>query len=93
MTLKTSNREFNVIFDSFNSHASDVMSVSTECAAALLSFRIQSHLYPPCCHHIGKREDPGGEVGFNGNGGPAEVLNSRSVPTGHEEQFKITMNI
>ena len=39
-----------------------------------------------CCRHIGKREDPGDEVGFNATA-MAEVPKSRSVPSGHDEQF------
>ena len=39
-----------------------------------------------CCRHIGKREDPGDEVGFNATA-MGEVPKSRSVLSGHDEQF------
>lgn len=40
--------------------------------------------FSACRCPMGKREDPGDEVGFNGN---SRSPNSRSVPSGHDEQF------
>ena len=40
-----------------------------------------------CCGHIGKQEDPGDKV--VSVSAMAEVPNSRSVPSGHDEQFVV----